>query len=188
MEKNKDSGERLQWRVSVPIFRNTVILKQLGIAIGIPFGLVALIIMVTSGRSVYTLYALGLIGALLLLTWVFIMAVYGGKYDVEYILDERGVLCRTQARQGKKNRLINTLTVVLGFLSGKPAVAGAGMLAQARQEVFLKWSDIRKVMYKPRSRTILLRGGWKEHIALFCTEENYFMVEQIVMIREVKSK
>lgn len=184
IKKSKDSCERLLWRASVPIFRNTVILKQLGIAIGIPFGLVALIIMFTSGRSVYTLYAMGLIGTLLLSTWLFIRVVYGGKYEVEYILDERGVVCRTQTKQGKKNRIINTLTVALGFLSGKPAVAGAGMLAQARQEVFLKWNGVRKAAYKPKSRTILLRGGWTEHIALFCTKENYSMVEQFVMKRE----
>lgn len=185
MGKNKDAGDRLQWQASVPIFRNTVILKQLSIAIGIPFGLIGLIIIFTSGRSVYTLYALALIGALLFLTWFFIMIVYGGKYEVEYILDERGVLCQTQAKQGKKNRLINTLTVVLGLLSVKPAAAGAGILAQVRQEVFLKWNGVRKVAYKPESRTILLKGGWTEHIALFCTEENYSLVEQIIMSKEV---
>ncbi len=36
--------EKPAWQISLPIFRNTVILKQLGLAIGIPFGLVALII------------------------------------------------------------------------------------------------------------------------------------------------
>ncbi|MDX9872117.1 MAG: hypothetical protein RBT41_06835 [Clostridia bacterium] len=173
----------MQWRVSVPIFRNTVILKQLGLALGLPFSLVALIITFTSGRSVYTLYALGLIGALLFLTWLFIRVVYDGTYDVEYILDDQGVLCCTQARQAKKNRVINALTVILGLLSGKPAAAGAGMLAQARQEVFLKWNRVRRITYKPQSRSILLRGGWMENIALFCTEENYRMAEQAVKDR-----
>jgi hypothetical protein len=180
--------ERLQWQNSVPIFRNTAILKQLGIAVGIPFGLVALVITVTSGRSVYTLYALGLIGALLLLSWLFLMVVYGGRYEVEYILDDWGVLCRTQAAQARKNRIVNTLTVLLGFLSKKPAAMGVGILAQSRQEVFLKWNSVRKAAYKPESRTILLRGGWTEHIALFCTEENYSMVEQMVMRRGVKPR
>ncbi len=57
--------EKIQWQISVPIFRNTVILKQLWIAIGIPFGLVALVIGLASGKSVYALYGLGLIAALL---------------------------------------------------------------------------------------------------------------------------
>ena len=175
--------EKIQWQISVPIFRNTVILKQLGLAIGIPFGLVVLVIGLTSGKSVYTLYGLGLIAALLLLSWLLILAVYRGKYEAEFVLDGQGVLCRTQAKQAKRNRVINALTVVLGFLSGKPAAAGAGMLAQSRQEVFLRWSRVTKVQYKLKNRTILLRGGLAEQIALFCTAESYPLIEQAVMLR-----
>jgi hypothetical protein len=177
--------EKIQWQISVPIFRNTVILKQLGIAIGIPFGLVALVIGLASGKSVYALYGLGLIAALLFFTWLFIMAVHRGKYEVEFVLDDKGVLCRTQAKQAKKNRITNALTIVLGLLSGKPAVAGAGMLAQSRQETLLKWKCVTKVNYKPKSHTILLRGGWTEQVALFCTEDNYAPVECEVMARTI---
>lgn len=172
--------EKIQWQISVPIFRNTVILKQLGLAIGIPFGLVALVIGLTSGKSVYTLYGLGLIAALLFFTWLFIIAVYRGKYEAEFVLDGKGVLCRTQAKQAKKNRIINALTVVLGLLSGKPAAAGAGMMAQSQQEVSMRWNRITKVKYKPKSHTILLRGGWTENIALFCADENYEQIEVFV--------
>ncbi len=175
--------EKIIWQIRVPIFRNTVIVKQLGFAIGIPFGLLAVILVIVSGKSVYTLYALGLIGVLLFFTWLFIMAVYGGKYEAEFILDPKGMLCRTQAKQTKKNRVINILTIILGFLSGKPAVAGAGILAQARQSEFLKWDSVRRVKYNPRQRTNLLRGGWTKNMALFCTQENYSAVELIVMIR-----
>ena len=178
MEK---TTEKIQWQISVPIFRNTVILKQLGIAIGIPFGFVALVIGLASGKSVYVLYGLGLIAALLFFTWLFIMAVYRGKYEAEFVLDDKGVLCRTQAKQAKKNRITNVLTVVLGLLSGKLAVAGAGMLAQSRQETFLKLNRVTKVKYKPKSHTILLRGGWTEQVALFCTGDNYSPVEREVM-------
>lgn len=172
--------EKMQWQISVPIFRNTVILKQLGLAVGIPFGLVALIIGLASGKSVYTLYGLGLIAALMLFTWLFIMAVYRGEYEAEFVLDRKGVLCRTQAKQAEKNRIVNALTVVTGLLSGKPTAAGAGMLAQSRQEVFLRWNRVTKVRYRPKSRTILLRGGFTENIALFCTDENYEQIKVFV--------
>ena len=178
--------EKIQWQISVPIFRNTVILKQLGLTVGIPFGLVALVIGLASGKSVYTLYGLGLVAALLLLSWLFIMAVYRGKYEAEFVLDQKGVLCRTQANQAKKNRIVNAMTVVLGLFSGKPAAAGAGRLAQSRQEVFLPWSRVTKVKYKPKSRTILLRGGWTEQIALFCADEDYSQIERAVMLRTAR--
>lgn len=175
-----DMQEAVRWEISVPIFKNTVILKQLGLAIGIPFGLVALVIVLVSGRSLDTLYALGFIAALLILTWLFVMAAYRGKYEAEFVLDKKGALCRTQAKQAEKNRIINTLTVILGLLTGKSAATGAGMLAQSRQEVFLKWNRVTRVKYKPNGRTVLLRGGWTESIALFCADENYEQVEVFV--------
>lgn len=173
----------IQWQISVPIFKNPVILKQLGIGIGIPFGLVALIVGIASGRTVYALYGLGLLAALLFLTWLLIMVVYRGQYEAEFVLDDKGVLCRTQQKQSKKNRIINGLAIILGLLYGRPTVAGAGMLAAARQESFLKWKRITKVRYKANSYTILIRGGWMEQLALFCTEENYPEIEQEVRTR-----
>ncbi|MGI6498948.1 MAG: hypothetical protein ACOX0U_09150 [Oscillospiraceae bacterium] len=180
--------EKIQWRISVPIFRNTVILKQLGLAIGIPFGLVALVIGLASGKSVYTLYGLGLIAALLLLSWLFIMVIHRGKYEAEFLLDQKGVLCRTQEKQAKKNRIVNGMTVAFGVLSGKPAAAGAGMLAQSRQEVFLRWAHVAKVKYRPKNRTILLRGGFSEQIALFCTAENYPQIAHEVALHTTRFK
>jgi len=173
---------KIEWRISVSIFKNTVILKQLGLAIGIPFGLITLVI-VLSGRSRDALYALGLVAALLILTWLFIMTVYRGKYEAEFVLDQKGALCRTQASQARKNRIVNALTVVLGLLSGKPAAAGAGILAQSRQDVFIRWNGVTKIRCKPKSCTILLRGSWTEQIALFCTRENYYAVEQFIAIK-----
>lgn len=170
----------MEWKTEVLIFRDPIILKQLGMAVGIPFGLAALTIGVTSGRSVYTLYALGLMGMLLIFTWIFVTAVYRGKYEVEFILNEEGVLCRTGVKQAKKNRIINTLTVAAGLLFGKPSVAGAGLMAGARQSVYLRWSRITKIKYQPNRRTILLRGGWTENIGLYCTKENYAIAEAFV--------
>lgn len=172
---------KIQWFIRVPIFKNRVILKQLGIAIGIPFGVLILIILIASGQSIYALYALSIIGALLFFTWLFIMVVYGGKYDVEFVLDSKGVLCRTQAKQAKKNRFVNGLTAVLGFLSGKPTIAGAVILAQSRQKAFIPWKRVTRVKYRPCQRTILIKSGWLESITLFCTEENYFIIQQAVI-------
>ena len=66
--KNDVGGESLtggmSWSISVPIFRNLVILKQLGLAIGIPFGLLAIIRAITLAKVSIPLWS-SLIGALL---------------------------------------------------------------------------------------------------------------------------
>ncbi len=178
-----DWSGKMSWSISLPIFKNTVVLKQLGLAIGIPLALVAIILIVASGDGVYALYGLGLIAALLFFTWLFLMIVYRGKYEMDFILDDNGALYRTQTGQAKKNRIVNTLAIVLGVLSGKPAAVGAGTLAQSRQEELLLWNRITRVSYKPRSHTILLRSGPMNNIALFCSAENYSAVEDFVKIK-----
>jgi hypothetical protein len=180
MDGEKNKQLLIQWRASMPIFKNTVILKQLALAIGLPFGLLSMFFVIMSSKSQGALYGLVMIGILLFLTWLFIIIVYQGKYEVEFRLDKQGVLCRTQTGQMKKNRVINLLTVVLGLLSGKPAAAGAGILAQSGQEVFIRWNRIKKVECNPQNRTILLQGGFGENVALFCPEERYLQIERAV--------
>jgi len=172
--------EKYQWQISIPIFRNSIILRQLALAVGIPFGLVIAILIFFSGINRYTLYALILISATLALSWLFIMIVYGGRYDVEFLLDQRGAHSQTQENQRKKNRLINRLTIIAGLISGKPAVAGAGLLAQSRQAESIKWTEVRTVKYDSRRKTILLSGGWTKKMVLFCERDNYESVSGAV--------
>lgn len=179
MTQKENQIEKLEWIISVPIFKNSTILSQLSVALGIPFGLLCLFLFFSSsGKD--RIYALGLIATLLLLTYLFIMLLYGGNYDVAYVVDDKGVLSYTQPSQAKKNRIVNALAIVLGLLSGKPAVAGAGMLAGAKQSTFLGWSTIQKVKYAPKQHVIILRGGWTEKIAVFCTAENYREVKAVI--------
>lgn len=184
----EEPKEKIEWKISVPIFRSSIIVKQMAIAIGIPFGIVELVIGFASGKSVYTIYGLGFIFALFLLSWLFILLVYRGKYEAEFVLDDKGVFCRTQTKQAKKNGIVNGLTIMFGILSGKPIITGAGMLAQSRQEVFLRWKCITKVKYKPQNYTILLWGGWTEHIAIFCASEKYPQIEHEIILRTMHLK
>ncbi|MBN2260610.1 MAG: hypothetical protein JW702_08690 [Clostridiales bacterium] len=137
-------SERFEWLNSVSVFRNNIILKQLGMAIGIPFGILILFLLVASRNSSGAKYALGLIVILFVLTYLLIMILWKGKYDVKYILDTHGIQSITQEGQRKKNRMINAITISLGLISRNYTVAGAGMLANSRQKVFIDWKRIKK--------------------------------------------
>lgn len=169
----------LEWSARVPIFRNRVIVWQLAIAIGIPFGIVALVLFF-AGSGPERWYGLGLVLGLLLLAYLFVRLVYGGTYEVAYVLDERGILSHTQESQARTNRIVNGMAVALGAFSRRPTAAGAGMLAASRQRVFLAWEDVQRVQYVPRVNTIMLRGSVLEPLALFCDRETYAEVEAAV--------
>jgi len=170
--------ENIKWNIRVSIFRNPIIMKQLGIAIGIPFGILILFLIISKA-----IYALVLIAVLFLLTYLFILVVWGGKYDVGFELDKTGIRNYTLKNQAKKNRIINTMAVVFGLLSGKPAVAGAGILAQSRQNILIKWSSIRKVKFYPQNQMVMIRAGFAENIAIFCTPANYSEVASFIQYR-----
>ena len=174
---------RLQWEIYVPIFRNRLILKGLGIAIGIPFGIVIVVIIVSTGGDVFgtdAKYALGLIALTLILTVLIVMIIYGGKYAPGFIVDETGIVNYTQDRQARRNRVLNGLLVALGVMSGNPTAVGAGMIAQSRQVMRIKWKNVYRVKYDSKRHTILVRGRYTGKIAVFCTRENYAQVEAII--------
>lgn len=182
MNTPESKVEKIEWLIKVPIFRNSLILKQLAVAIGIPFGLILIFFLIVSKPEnlIYSLYAVGLILLLFLLTYLFIMLTYQGKYAVSYVLDELGIKSFYQPEMMKKNKIVNRLTIGLGLLAGKPTVAGAGLLANSKQTVTLKWKNIRNVKYDAKERTILLRGSLIETIGVFCTQENYLQVETFI--------
>jgi hypothetical protein len=170
--------KEIQWTNSIPIFKNSTILKQLGIAVGLPFGFVIAFILISSGWSKDSLYAASFIIEALLLAYLLIKVVCGGKYEAEFTIDEKGIYCCSEEKQASKNRLLNKLTVLAGIFSGKPAVSGAGLLAQSKNRMFIPWTNISKIKYIEKEFVILIYGGFAEKIALFCTGDNYSEIEK----------
>jgi len=165
--------ETIQWEINVPIFRNPLILRQLGMAVGIPFGILLVILIVVKAYNGVLLVAL-----LFLLTFLFILAVYGGKYQVGFNLSSTGIRSQTLQRQAKRNRVINWLTVILGLFTGKFSAAGAGVLAMVGQKQNIRWSSVQKVRIFESSRTILIGAGFGNQLALFCTPANFDTVRR----------
>jgi len=180
----QNSFRTMEWNISVPIFTTPVIVKQMAVAIGIPFGIVILFLLVMSDDEdrIYALYGVGLILMLLFLTFVLILLIYGGRYTAQFIVSGKGIGCYTYGRQRKINRFLNGLTVFLGLIGKNPTAAGAGMLAQSRQSIFLPWKEVKKVKYRKKQKTIILCGGFGRNIAVFCTTENYEAVEEAVRV------
>ncbi len=166
----------LDWEIHVPIFRNPLILRQLGLAIGIPFGILLVVLVIVKAYNGVILVAL-----LFLMTYVFILALYGGKYQVGFHLSSAGIKSHTLTRQAKRNRVVNWLTVVLGLFTGKFSAAGAGVLAMVGQKQNIRWSSVQKVRFFDSTRTILVRAGLGNQLALFCTHDNYSVVRMYLL-------
>ncbi len=171
---------KIEWKNSIPIFKSLIIIKQLGIVVGIPFAIVIAVILITSGINKDSMYGVGLITGTLLLTYLFIKAVYGGKYNAVFIVDNEGIKCSTEEKQKRKNNIINTLTVIAGFFTKKPTISGAGFLADSKSFVSISWKQIKNIKYNDNEFVIVVKGKSMENIALFCNKENYSSVKEVI--------
>ncbi|MHC1754646.1 MAG: hypothetical protein AB9861_04310 [Methanosarcina sp.] len=191
IKSNYENG--IRWDIDTSILSNKFILNELLKVLGIAGSVAALIVsfillpsilegqFYSDGTNLSGLkYALMLIGLLFLLTALFIFAYYGNKYELTYTMDEEGVKTLTRAGQEKKNNKVSFFLIILGFLFRNPTAAGTGFLANAGQNQVLKWKDVKKVTFYPRSNTIVLSGGYCIKSIVFCTGDNYVPVSSRV--------
>ena len=163
------------WSIRIPILKNRVIRNQLSLAIGIPFGILCIVLLVVQAYS-----GLAMVGGALALGVLLVLFIFRGTYDVEFILDDKGITCETQTRQKKRVRRMATATTVMGVFAGNPTTIAAGMMAGSRTKEKYLWKQIRKVKYLDRQLTIMLHAGFGESIAVFCTQENYKQVAEFI--------
>ena len=167
--------DEISWEIKVPIFRNRIILRQLGLAVGIPFGLLTVILIAVGGLA-----GLAVVGALLILSLIIIYLVFRGTYDVCYTVSKKGILCENKPDQARRVKKMSALTVLLAIFSRNPTAAGIGVSAGSKTREFYAWRKIRRVRYLDSQKCIMIHGGFAENTAVFCTEENYTVVKDFI--------
>jgi hypothetical protein len=103
----EDNNKTFEWSVRVPIFRNNLILKQLGVAIGIPFGLL-IVFFAAAGiktQSLDWLYATGMVLGFLFAGFLFVLLIFRGTYDVRFVADKKRCSLRKYGKAGKKSKI-----------------------------------------------------------------------------------
>ena len=95
------------------------------------------------------------------------LLVYRNRFRATFAITPNGV----RFASGKRERGLTWLTLMVGLFSRTPVVAGAGMLAYARETVEYPWEVIRDVKVYPDARVISLRTSWRTLLRLHCPPE-----------------
>jgi hypothetical protein len=128
------------------------------------WGVATLIAAVTAG-----LWLLGLV----------IMAVlFRGKMRVRYTLSDDGLLMETRDRVAKS---ANRAAMILGFLTGRPGLAGAGLIARSREAEQIRFAGAFTVRLKPRRQAIAICNSWRTLMFVQCTPQNYDAVSARIL-------
>lgn len=162
----------LNYRINFYPFAQKIILIQLGIAIGIPFGILIVFLFMLNAWE-----ALFLIGALLVLTSIVVIVLYG-KMQLNYTIDESGIRCEPDAKQLRKNTRMNQLTFFAGLLSKNITASSSGLLAQSNQIQFFTWNEIKKIQYLPTQFICTNKFGQK--LIVVAPKNQYETIKQIL--------
>ena len=116
--------------------------------------------------------------AVTVLGYVIYAAIMGGKYIVDFEMDERGVWHRQAPDQAKKARKIGAITSALGAASGRPSTAAAGINA-TRTEKYSEFDKVKSVKAYPRRNIIKVNAPFNKNQVYVCKEDFDFVLDYI---------
>ena len=112
-------------------------------------------------------------------------AIMGGKYVVEFIMDETGINHKQVEEQAKKARKIAQITSMAGVATHNLTTTGIGM--SARTEMYSEFVKVKRYKIYPRRGLIKLKETL-EHNQVFVCKEDFEFVKDYIVSRCVNAK
>lgn len=182
---------KYRWVYEMSLFKNpTIFVLILKIFFFIFLGIFALMTIIGAGDGDFwwdgflgNLKIFGIIfGGMIVLTgisYLIYAAIMGGKYIVEFEMDENGINHKQIEKQAKKARGIGVATAVIGAAAGRPGTVGAG-LAATRTEMYSEFAKVRKVKAYPR-RGLLKVNNVLNHNQVYAQPEDFEFVRGFIV-------
>lgn len=195
----KGEDEKYRWRYDLSLFKNPTILFLLWKIFGfICFGIYIFNQLISINDSIhgwkeflndtkfFALFALGMM-VLCLVGYLIYAAMMGGKYCIEFTMDEDGIEHRQVAVQAKKAKRIGMATAVIGAAGGKPGVTGSGIMAATKTSMYSDFSNVKSIKAYPRRHLIKLNERLGKN-QVYVKEEDYEFVLEFIKERCTKAK
>lgn len=124
----------------------------------------------------------GILLVLLVIAYVVVAIIYGGKYRIIFEMDEHRITHTQLGRQYKTAQAMGLLTAVMGAASGNPGMAGAGLLAASKQSMTSYFKKVRHIKVAERRHVIYI-GGALERNQVYASKEDFEFVRDYIVAR-----
>lgn len=187
----KDENGTYRWTYEMNMWKNSTILitvwKILLIGTMFPVMLVTILALIEDGPlqaikafvSVFPLLVAIFIGVLLI-AYPFVAILNGGRYQVVFELDAKGINHIQVQKQFKKNQVMGWITAMAGAASGNLSVAGAGLLAASKSNSYSQFSKVKKIVAKPK-RHVIYVNEQLDHNQVYVHKEDYDEVLKFII-------
>ena len=116
----------------------------------------------------------GVITVISALSMLIYAAIMGGKYIVDFTMDEKGVRHAQAPAQAKKAVKLAAITAAAGAASGRLSTVGIGLMA-LRTEMSTEFARVKKVVAQPRLGVIKLNETFN-HNQVYAHPEDFEFV------------
>lgn len=127
---------------------------------------------------VFVIFVLGMT-ALVVIGYLIYAAIMGGKYIVEFEMDENGVNHKQTPSQAEKARKIGRAAAATGFAAGSMSAGMAGINAQ-RTQMYSDFKTTKKVKAYP-SRRLIKVNGILSHNQVYAQKEDFEFVKNYII-------
>ena len=105
--------------------------------------------------------------------------IMGGRYSVEFEMDEKGIYHRQIPSQAEKARKIGNAAILAGAVSGRAGTMASGLSAQ-RTEMYTEFAGVKKVTPNKRLHVIKIKEEL-EHNQVYTEDEDFeFVLDYII--------
>lgn len=204
LESKKYRGERVRlcedgkyrWTYSLNMYKNPSIILTVLKIFGIIWAVALLLLLFSAlkndsfGNFLENLKILGIVlavfFAITILAYLIVAGMYGGRYIVNFTMDEGHVIHEQTPAQAKKARKLGYATMAAGAASGRFSTMGAGAAA-TRTVMSSDFNFVRKV--KPyRGRNLIKVNERLGHNQVYVQKEDFDFVLDYIKSRCPKLK
>ncbi len=182
----------LSWVYEVSFWRNPTILitvlKVMLLALAFPVVL-ALVLGLEDGVAEAGALALtvlviagGVMAILLVVTYVLVGLAYGGRYQVLFKMDEKGIHHIQLKKQYDRAAAICLLAALAGIAGGNLSATGAGLMGASRQSMYAEFSAVRSVKVREARNVIYVNEALSRN-QIYVADEDLPLVRDLIMAR-----
>ena len=113
------------------------------------------------------------------LSYLIYAAIMGGKYIVEFEMDEKSIMHRQIASQAQKAKKLAHATIITGVASGRPGTVAAGIGA-SQTAMTSEFAKVRRVKAQPRFHLIKVNAPLN-HNQVYVPEEDFEFVKAHIL-------
>ena len=117
---------------------------------------------------------------LVVIAYPIVAIMNGGSYQVIFELDDKGISHIQMDKQFKKNQVMAFITVLAGAAAGSPKVAGAGLLAGAKQSSYSEFNKVQKIVANSRRHVIYINESI-QHNQVYVAKEDFEQVKAYIV-------